>query len=141
MALSDSPANLAYVRDAIGDHRTDNASAYDLSDATLDAIYADTAQGNGDLMRTVVWALRRRWARAINAVNLSGEFGNASHGDKQKQIKTLLDYWEGMAGMSGGQSIGRSTTNTYRADSAQTEEPDYSNGVSSDGDRTIIIHY
>ena len=129
------------MRDAIGDHKQDNASAYDLSDATLDAIYDDADQGSSDLTLTIVWALRRRWARAINAVNLSGEFGNASHGDKQKQIKTLLDYWEGVAGITGGQSIGSSVATTYRADSRQTEAPDYSNGTASDGDRFIVINY
>jgi hypothetical protein len=127
-------AQKAFVRDATGDHRTDNAStpAYDLADATLDAIYDDATQGDSNLTRTIVWALRRRWARAINAVDLSGEFGNASHSQKQEQLKTLLDYWEGVAlseGVGDGlgiQSGGSAVTYTYRADSLQTEAPDYS---------------
>lgn len=142
MALS--TAQKAYVRDAIGDHRQDNATptgAYDLADATLDAIYDDTTQGNSDLTRTIVWALRRRWARHINYVDLSGEFGNAQHSQKQEQIKKLLDYWEGVAGMAGGQTIGSTATHTYRADSLQTEAPDYTRGTPSDDDRSITIYY
>lgn len=143
MALSDSAANLAFVRDSIGDYKTDNAANYELSNATLDAIYADTTQGNSDLIRTIVWALRRRWGMAINAVaQTSVETGfTAQHSQKQAQIKKLLDYWEGAAGMAGGQSRGMAATNTYRADSRQTEEPDYSSGTAGDGERSITITY
>lgn len=140
-------AQKAFVRDATGDHRTDNGTtpAYDLADATLDAIYDDAMQGNSSVTRTIVWALRRRWARAINAVDLSGEFGNASHSQKQAQLKKLLDYWEGVAlaeGVADGlglQAAGSSATHTYRADSLQREEPDYSAGT--DEDRSITIYY
>lgn len=129
-----------FVRDAIGDHRTDNATtpAYDLSDAVLDAIYDDATQGASNLTRTIVWALRRRWARAINAVDLSGEFGGASHSQKQAQIKKLLDYWEGVAlseGVADGLGIqtgGSAVTYTYRADSLATEAPDYSSSYTTD---------
>jgi hypothetical protein len=135
-------AQKAFVRDATGDHRTDNAStpAYDLADATLDAIYDDATQGDSNLTRTIVWALRRRWARAINAVDLSGEFGNASHSQKQEQLKKLLDYWEGVAlseGVGDGlgiQSGGSAVTYTYRADSLQTEAPDYSSSYTTTDD-------
>jgi hypothetical protein len=141
MALSDSAANLAFIRDAIGDNKTDSASAYELSTATLDVIYADTTQGNSDLTRTIVWALRRRWGMAINAVGLSGEFGNAQHNQKQEQIKKLLDYWEGVAGMAGGQTISVTATHAYRADSRQTEEPDYSSGTANDDENSITIYF
>lgn len=135
-------AQKAFVRDATGDHRTDNAStpAYDLADATLDAIYDDATQGDSNLTRTIVWALRRRWARAINAVDLSGEFGNASHSQKQEQLKKLLDYWEGVAlseGVADGLGIqtgGSAVTYTYRADSLQTEAPDYSSSYTTTDD-------
>ena len=129
-----------FVRDATGDHRTDNAStpAYDLSDTVLDAIYDDATQGDSNLTRTIVWALRRRWARSINAVDLSGEFGGASHSQKQAQIKKLLDYWEGVAlseGVAEGLGIqtgGSAVTYTYRADSLQTEQADYSSYATDD---------
>lgn len=133
-------AQKTFVRDATGDHRTDNAStpAYDLSDTVLDAIYDDATQGASNLTRTIVWALRRRWARAINAVDLSGEVGGASHSQKQAQIKKLLDYWEGVAlseGVADGLGIqtgGSAVTYTYRADSLQTEQADYSSSYTTD---------
>jgi hypothetical protein len=136
-----SAAQLLTIRRRIGDNKLDNASAYELPDATIEAIFDDTTMGDSDLLKTTVWCLRERWGMAINLVTLTGEFGNAKHVEKQEAIKKLLDYWEGVAGMTGGQTLGSTATNTYRADSRQTEEPDYSSGTASDGDRYIVINY
>lgn len=139
-----SAAQLLIIRRRIGDHRQDNqtpSGMYDLSDTVIEAIFDDANMGNSDMLLTTVWCLRERWGMAINDVGLSGEFGNAQHNQKQEQIKTLLDYWEGMAGLSGGQSLGSEVTHPYRKDSRATEAPTYPYGTDNDDDRHITIYY
>lgn len=118
------------IRRRIGDNKTDQ----DLSDTVLDAIYDDTTLGNSDMNRTTVWALRERWGMAINDTDISQQLGASDrYSQKPEQIKELLDYWEALTGMGSSEvvTISVTATNTYRADSRQTEEPDYSNGTLS----------
>jgi hypothetical protein len=139
MALT--AAQIAYIRSCIGNVKADSAGAYEVTAANLQAIYDDTEQGNGDLNTTIVWALRWRWGMAINDTATYSDLGTNALNQKPAQIKKLLDYWEGVTGMAGGQTIGRGSTNVYRADSRQTEEPDYSNGTSSEDDDAYIVIY
>lgn len=95
MALT--AAELAFVRVNSGD----NCPTYDVDDLTIQAIYDNdlpAEQGNGDLVRVIVFVLRRRWGIAINQVEMSGT-GVTRSGSTQAQIKRLLDYWEAQAGM------------------------------------------
>ncbi len=102
MALTD--VQKSYIRDNSGDDTLDNATvpAYEVSDTTLQAIYDDTAQGNGDLNKTVYYAILRRWGKAARMVGLSGEFGNAQHNQKFEQLERLLKLWGGITGLGGG---------------------------------------
>lgn len=119
-----TPFQYAYLRDMIGDDRAANDGSYELSDNTLDNIYTDVAQGNFDMTRTIVWALRRRLGKAINDVAISSETGGSTQrNQKQEQIRRLLEYWEGVTGISGGQTRGSTVTFPYRADSLNTEAP------------------
>lgn len=115
-----------YLRDMIGDDGQDNSGAYELSDVVLQEIYDDTAQGNGQLDHTIVWALRRRYGRAINLVTKTSGENSAVLNQKTESIRRLLDYWEGVIGIAGGQTRGSSVTFVYRADSLQTEAPTFS---------------
>jgi hypothetical protein len=126
MALSTD--DLAYVRDAIGD---DGASEL-LSDTVLNAIYDSATQGDSEVDRTIVFALRRLLGKASRDFAVSDGQGNTEQRQQwfEHLRDTLLPYWEGVVGLTGGQSRGASATNTYRPDSRQTEEPDYSNGIS-----------
>jgi len=90
------------IRRRIGDNKTDNSSAYELSDATIEAIFDDATMGDSDMLKTTVWCLRERLGMAVNGVALSGELGNASHNQKFEQIERLLAFWEDRAGMTGG---------------------------------------
>lgn len=130
MALT--AAQIAFVRDNSGDDDANNAGVYELSDERIEEIYNDTTQGNSDLSRTVVFVLRRRLGKAINNMSKSSETGSVQLNQKPEQIRWLLKYWEGLTGLSGGLSIGSSATHVYRADSLQTEAPDYSNGTDVD---------
>lgn len=119
-------AQVNYLRDMIGDDGQDNSGAYELSDVVLQEIFDDTAQGNNALDLTIVWALRRRYGRAINLVSKSGASGDsAALNQKPEQIRKLLDYWEGVTGSAGGQTRGSTVTFVYRADSLQREQPTF----------------
>lgn len=101
MALT--AAQLSYIRDNSGDDLPDNAGtpAYEVSDATIQAIYDDSTMGASDLDKTVVYVIRMRWGKAARYVSLSGEFGNAQHNQKFEQLERLLKYWEGVTGLGG----------------------------------------
>lgn len=126
MTLTISAADLATVRQQSGDTVVD----YDVSDVQIDAIYVDTAQGNLNLWRTAYYVAVRRYGIAVNQVSLSGEFGNAQHNQQFDQLERLIKFLGGMSGLGfGGITLGVNTVHAYRADSDQTEAPDYSNGA------------
>lgn len=90
-------AQKEYVRDNSGD----DLEPYEISDASIQAIYDDATQGNSDLDRVIVFVLRRRLGKAARMVSLSGEFGSAQHNQKYEQIERLIQRWEGMTGLGG----------------------------------------
>ena len=129
----------AYIRDNAGDYQS---ADYEVSDATLQVIYDDTEQGNGSLNRTIVWLLRRLVGLTARHITKSDTEGRTEQLEQlHEHYKGLLAYWEGLTGMSGGLTIGQTVTHTYRADSLQIEEPDYSNGTVNEGDDGYIIIY
>lgn len=136
MALSDTAADLAYVRDNIGDTES---SAYKLSNATLDAIYASSTQGNGSLNDTVYFALLRLvgiYSREVDSIT-SPQTG-LSYSSSKRYDNTVKQFerWGRITGRGGsGVTMGHSSTNTYRTDSLQTEEPTY---LRSDGDSSLV---
>lgn len=136
MALSDTAADLAYVRDNIGDTES---SAYKLSNATLDAIYASSTQGNGSLNDTVYFALLRLvgiYSREVDSIT-SPQTG-LSYSSSKRHDNTVKQFerWGRITGRGGsGVTMGHSSTNTYRTDSLQTEEPTY---LRSDGDSSLV---
>lgn len=128
----------AYIRDNSG---APSDGDYAISDATLQTIYDDAEQGNSSLNRTIVWALRRLVGKTAKKITKSDTEGRTENLEQlHDHFKALLAQWESIAGMSGGLTIGRSATNTYRADSLQTEEPDYSGGTGDD-ERSITVYY
>lgn len=101
MALT--AAQISYIRDMSGDDTQDSSSAYEVSDATLQAIYDDSAQGNSDLDKTVVYVLRRRVGKAARLFGKSGELGyTEQQQQKFENLKGLLADWEARLGMTGG---------------------------------------
>lgn len=143
--MSMTAAQILTIRRRVGDNNTDNATppAYELSDTVLNAIYDDSTLGDSDIDRTTVWAIVERLGMAVNHVSSSGELSSKQHNQKYEQLERLLDKWLTLTGISitATSSISVVATNTYRADSRQTEEPDYTNGTADDGDRYIIINY
>lgn len=112
----------AYIRDNSGD--TESL----ISDATLQVIYDSSTQGNSDLDRTVYHVIRRLYARFAKLVATSTPDipSSVSANQKFEQYEGLLKLWGAITGIGSGVNIGSSATFTYRADSLQTEEPDYS---------------
>lgn len=121
MALT--AAEEAYIRENAGD----SGITPKLADATLQAIYDDAEQGNSDLDRTVYFAIRRLYAIAVREfVSVSSPVtGMAVARSPFSHYERLLKLWGDITGIGLGQSIGSAHTNTYRADSLQTEEPTY----------------
>lgn len=95
MTLTISFPDLAAVRRRAGD----SSAPYDLRDDEIDAIYADTAQGNLDLNRTTFFVLRERLGIASNAVAISGTSGGITRNQKFDQIWRLLQYWSRITGI------------------------------------------
>lgn len=136
MALSDTAADLAYVRDNIGDTAS---SDYKLSNATLDAIYASATQGNSDLDRTIYFALRRLvgiYSRELDSLTSPQTGMSYAASQRFANARKLLELWGDITGLGGsGVTMGHSSTNTYRTDSLQTEEPTY---LRSDEDSSLV---
>jgi hypothetical protein len=61
---------------------------------------------------------------------ISNSFGESEARQQlHEHFCNLREYWEGVAGLVGGLALTGVATNAYRADSDQTEEPDFSNGA------------
>lgn len=134
MALS--AAELAYIRDNTGDN-SDVVSALKLSDATLQAIYDDAAQGNSDLDRTVYFTLRRLvgiYAREVDSLTSPQTGFSYAASQRFNNVRKLLDIWGGITGLAVGISVRTSSVNTYRTDSLQTSEPTYDRSSTVDAD-------
>jgi hypothetical protein len=95
---------LTDVRMVVGD----NASPYRLSDTILQTLHTSAETDAPDstliLPYTYVYALRRLWGLSrleVDRVNeLAGD--RVLHSQIKQTSKDLLDYWEGVAGLSGG---------------------------------------
>lgn len=129
MALT--ATQLSYIRENTGD----NSTTPKLTTASLQAIYDDANEGNGDLKHTVYYALVRLYALAVRefASVSSPVTGMAVARSPFSHYERLLKLWGDITGIGLGQSIGSAYTNTYRADSLQTEEPTYEHS-STDAD-------
>lgn len=112
-----------YIRQNSGD----NEVTHEVDDDAVQDIYDDTAQGNSNLNRTVYYVILRRYGLAAALVSVTTQQTGTSSASNQKfdQLERLLKLWGTITGIGGGVSIGSSATYTYRADSAQTAEPDY----------------
>ena len=117
---------ISYIRQNSGD----NDTTPEVSNATLQVIYDSTTEGMSSLDRTVYFVIRRRLglAAALVATSTPDIPSSVSANQKFEQLERLMKLWAGITGIVGGGGvvIGSSSTFTYRADSRQTSEPDYS---------------
>lgn len=94
-----SDAQGAELRDRIGD--TDTTSP-DLSDSVLDNLYTSAVS---DLDLATVYAIRRRLGILANSVDVTDSNHLITERRKQRfdNLKSLLDLWEGIAGVGEGE--------------------------------------
>lgn len=93
MAMTSS--QLAYVKRYAGSV---------LDDATLNAIFDSTIEGNSDVDRTVYYALLTRYTDAWNAINETNPVTGFTIQEEAKfqHLKDLLNDWGMRVGISGG---------------------------------------
>lgn len=85
----------------------DNAMPYRLEDSEVQAMYdqaaADAPQTTLVWPYTYVYCLRRLWGLSRLEVDRNSEYGDrVLHSQISDTTKELLDYWERIAGLSGG---------------------------------------
>jgi len=114
---------LAYIRESSGD--TDTASP-DVSDAKIQWIYGNSAQGDGDLDKTVYYVIRRRLAKYATDVEsaTTPQTGTSYSASKYSQLRNLLDIWAGITGLpgSGGLNTGSLSTGVISLGLDTTED-------------------
>lgn len=129
MALSTDEKT--YIRQNNGD----NAATPKLSDAVLQAIYDNPAEGNADLDRTVFFSIRRLYALAVaKFTNLTSPVTGLSvaRSPEFDNYQKLLNLWSDITGIPVRRALTADIAHVYRADSLQTEAPDYSSGTDDD---------
>ena len=106
-----------YLRAKSGDDCTPPV----VSDATLQ-LYFDTA--NGSLPCTILSVLEDRWMKASAAKIVLTTGSTVLSTANLDDLKKKMDYWYRFCG--NGLTFSSAAVFTYRADSLQTSEPDYS---------------
>lgn len=82
--------------------RRTSATAAEMSDAVLDAIYDDTTLGNNSLDRTTYYTLVEMLGVVASAVDKSNEVDSMSIKSSQRweHLYKLLDYWGSITGLA-----------------------------------------
>lgn len=120
--------DLAKVRFHTGD--TD-ANGYYLSDALITALVSANAGVGGAVVASLKYILSQ-----LSKPNFTADWLTVDLATARAGIEELLELKRREFGIA---SITASTTNTYRADSRQIEEPDYTNGVFGEGEGTYVV--
>ena len=120
MALT--TAELLDIRQVVGDVDQDGTKLHITDDAIVQGYFDDAG---GDLPTTYLIYLRRLVGITLHKISVSDSFGRQ---EEQQQLhehyKGERDYW----GSRLSSKLGSSVTRAYRADSAATEEPNFSEG-------------
>ena len=119
-----SAAQLLDIRRIVGDIDSAGNARWITENDEVQTFHDDV---DADFPKTYVAYLRRLVGMTLPLVSVSDTFGRQEEqGELHQHYKDQLAHWELLAGLGSG--IGSTTTRTYRADSKQTTEPDFSEG-------------